>query len=167
MKIGRTADPLHVALAKQPQIVEHSLFGKHVERAQDILGRTRVHVLPFGLLKSDPAAFGRMLCDALGVPFVEELPYDARILQTQSARSPGLVRVLRNAGWALRRAGAPDIVARVKSHPILKQALYTNRPPQAELTDLPDRARSQLLDRFAEDQARLRDLVPTLEMKIA
>lgn len=165
-KIGRTSLGVDQALASQPQIVEHSMFGKHVARAQRILGADRVHVLPFELLKRDPAAFGQSLCMALNIDFLDTLPYSDRVLEAQSARNPALVRTLRAVGWGLRACGAPQIVSQVKSHPSVQRTLYKNTPPDTSAR-LSAEALAALRHHFAEDQTLLRQCVPNLDVVTA
>ena len=160
-KIGRTSLSLETALQDLPQLVEHSSFGKHVAQAQDILGAQRVHVLPFEKLARDPTGFGRDLSDALDIPFVPALPYAQKVLEAQDARHPAMVRVLRNIGWGLRRAGAPRIVGAVKSNKMVQQVLFRNGPPGKQPALSPD-VQNRLLDRFAPDQELLRQRVPNL-----
>ncbi|WP_170407756.1 sulfotransferase family protein [Ruegeria arenilitoris] len=158
LKIGRTNLCFEDAVREYPEIVENSLFGKHVQNARNHLGANRVFVLDFDQLKTDPKGFGGSLCSALDVPFIETLPYEDRILEAQSARNPALVSVLRNGGWVLRRLGLPSLVSTVKSSPLVSKVLYTSDPaktppePGAEILQ-------ELSDLFAPDQARLTELM--------
>ncbi|THH35434.1 hypothetical protein E4Z66_16625 [Aliishimia ponticola] len=157
-KIGRTNLPFDEALKAHPQIVEHSMFGKYVRLAQDILGKDRVHVLSFEALQTDPVAFGQDLSEALGVRYVADLPYTDRVLEAQESRNPSLVRLLRNAGWVLRSLGAPRLVNRVKNSPLVSRVLYVPPGEQRRAVEIPVETRAELVKRFAEDQALLRVL---------
>jgi len=160
-KIGRTSASMAEALQSQPQIIEHSMFGKHVARAQAILGKDRVHVLPFELLKSDPPAFGRAMCNALAIRFHPNLPYENRVLEAQAARNPMVVRLLRNGGWALRRLGKPQIVSQVKTHPLVTKLLFDPNK-QVQIPRLESNTLRDLATRFNEDQSLLAECVPDM-----
>lgn len=162
-KIGRTDVGLAQALDEQPQIIEHSMFGKYVQMAQMHLGADRVHVLPFENLKRDSTGFGRSLSDALGIPFDPGLPYSDRVLEAQAARSPGLVRILRNAGWLMRALGLPRVVSAVKSNPLVSTLLFSDKKTPDVTAALTDDIRTRLNTLFAADQALLMSLVPDLE----
>jgi hypothetical protein len=157
-KIGRTTASFEDALHQQPQIIEHSLFGKHVQNAMRHLGKDRVHVLDFGQLKTDPQGFGRAMSAALGIRFMDTLPYDDRILEAQAARSPMLVGLLRNSGWAVRRLGLPGVVSRVKSNSLVSKILFTSdagsNPAAPKAQTLED-----LQNRFGPDQALLANIL--------
>ena len=167
LKIGRTSVAFDDAVTQHPQIVEHSLFGKYVSLAQSLLGRDRVHILPYELLRADPVAFGKAVSEALGLPFLPDLPYQDRVLEAQSARSKSLVRVLRNAGWAVRAFGAPGVVQRVKSNPLTARMLYSKAPVSGEAAQISDDVKAQLEQVFGPDQARLAEAVRQKAYKAA
>ncbi|NVK12686.1 MAG: sulfotransferase [Rhodobacteraceae bacterium] len=162
LKIGRTNLGFESAMRDYPEIVENSLFGKHVRNAVQHLGASRVFVLDFDQLKNDPREFGRSLCNALDVPFIEGLPFEDRILEAQAARNPALVALLRNSGWMVRRLGLPGLVSAVKSSPLVSKLLYTSDP--AKRPAEPGAAiRQELAEAFAPDQALLAEFMETGE----
>lgn len=160
-KIGRTKDSFADALRSQRQIVEHSMFGRHVTRAINVLGAERVRILRFELLRENPVAFGKALSNALGIPFLPELPYANKVLEAQAARHPGLVRILRNVAWGVRHLGAPRLVGQIKSNPLIQRALFS-QPNQAEQAILPLPVAERLKAHFAPDQELLQKLPPQL-----
>lgn len=162
LKIGRTQDPFDKAIHSQPQIVEHSMFGKHVARATTILGHDRVYVVPFELLKSDPVLFGKAILEALDIRFIEDLPYSEAVLAAQSARSPKLVRILRNTGWLLRKVGAQRLVAQLKSNPLVQRSLFKHDTSGLTPNSIAPALSAHLNKAFASDQDRLRALLPYL-----
>lgn len=163
-KIGRTTDDLETALRTQPQIIEHSMFGKHVANACKHLGSERVTVLPFELLREDAEEFGRSLCEALDVTFVPDLPYNDKVLEAQAARSPAAVRVLRDLGWVVRRLGFPSLVSHVKSQPIVSRILFSSDQRQvAGSVVLNEDARHRLEAKFVEDQKLLSRSFPKMK----
>lgn len=162
-KIGTTDLALEDALIAHPQIVEHSMFGKHVAAAIERLGAERVYVLSFEQLKADPAAFGAAMSAALAVPFRPDLPYADRILEAQAARNPNLVRLLRNAGWFVRRIGNPRIVSAIKSNPLTSKLLYTSaRSETGPSGPLPETL-ARLAERFEQDQELLAEKIAQLQ----
>ncbi len=164
LKIGHTSDSFLEALTSRPQIVAHSLYAAHVAHARARLGPERVRILWFDRLGEDPAAFGRSLCDALGIDFLPDLPYHDRILDSAGARSAHLVRHLRAFGWGLRRLGLPALVARAKDSALLRRALYTRAAAGPSLDDIArEPAFVAMCDRFRRDHSALvADLGPAV-----
>lgn len=157
-KIGRTDASFADALSSQPQIIEHSMFGKYVALAIKHLGAQRVSVLQFETLKKDPTEFGRSLSKALGLPFDPSLPYHDRILEAGSARNPTVVRILRNIGWVIRKFGAPLLVTKVKQSALVSKLLFTSQKGSQTDGALTEDIRKKLHEMFAEDQALLLSL---------
>ena len=162
LKIGRTQDPFDKAIHSQPQIVEHSMFGKHIARAASILGHDRVHVVPFEVLKSDPVLFGKAIAAALDIRFVPDLTYSETVLAAQSARAPKMVRLLRDTGWLLRRFGAQRLVGQLKSNQLVQRALFKNDTSRLTARSLAPGLSAQLTNVFAADQDHLHALLAYL-----
>lgn len=159
VKVGHTKLDFESALKNDPSMIGNSMFGKHVQNAFNYLGRERVSVLDFDLLRKDPHGFALTVCDALQVPFIEDLPYTDRILEAQSARSPVIAGALRNAGWMIRQAGFPKIVSAVKSNPAVSFILYSSKKKEEAISET---TKDQLRQMFAADQDLLHELVPSL-----
>ncbi|WP_417484389.1 sulfotransferase family protein [Maricaulis salignorans] len=123
-RIGKTTRSLDAALETHTGLTSHSLYLRPVQQAINLLGRDRIKVLKFEDLASDPLQFGQSVSDALGIRFIADLPYQDRVLEGSSARSAGLVRILRSAGWRLRDAGLQSLVGSVKSHPLVERLLF-------------------------------------------
>lgn len=160
LKIGHVKAEFSEAIATHPQIIRHSLYSEHLARAQDLLGKERVRVLWFDQLQSDPAVFGRAMCDALGINYLPNLPYADRILDSAGARSPTLVRHLRSTGWLVRRLGFPALVSRAKDSPALQKALFTRASSAPNMSNLASEPSViNMLAQFRKDHSEIRALM--------
>ncbi|MCV3273956.1 sulfotransferase family protein [Roseobacter sinensis] len=157
LKIGTTRAPLADALRQHPGLLDHSLYAPRLAAARRAIGNARLCVLFYDDLARDPAGFGRRVSDALGLRYLPELPYDTRVLGAAGSRAPGLTRVLRNAGWGLRRRGAQRLVSTVKSSALVQRLLFTETARSAV-----DRtALTPYLERFRADHAALSAMLET------
>ncbi|AEQ53114.1 sulfotransferase [Pelagibacterium halotolerans B2] len=159
-KIGKTSMSFDDAVSAYPQIVEHSLFGKYVASAVNLLGKERVHVLSFDDLKTDPEKFGEQVSKALDIPFLPGLPYSDRILEAAGSRAPILTRVLREVSWGLRGLGLATFVSRVKQSPLINKILFSTQKLDDREKSTPGAAvKRNLSEIFDRDLEQLGHLV--------
>ena len=160
LKIGRTNLSFEAALDAFPEIIDHSLYAHKVERAFELLGQTNVKVLFFDSLREDPVSFGEQLSNALDIGFDPSLPYEHRVLEGGNARSPAVVKVLRDLGWMIRGLGLPGLVGAVKENALITRLLYSGRTSRSRVVDALGKDAAQALSaKFSSDIVALEELL--------
>lgn len=156
IRSGRTRVPFETALARFAELVDNSLYAKHLRRYLELFPREQVKVMFFEQLKADPRSFAAEVFEFLEVPFVDELPYEERVLAASRPRSMILARLAKLGAEGARRVGLTSLVGRIKSNPLVVKALY--RPYDRRPTMDPATA-VELRERFRDDIVELQSLL--------
>jgi hypothetical protein len=156
IRSGRTRESFETALARFPELVENSLYAKHLRPYFEQFPRDQIKVLFFDKLRADARGFATEVFEFLEVPFLEELPYEERVLPASRPRSMMLARLAKLGAEAARRVGMISLVGRVKSNPLVVRTLY--RPYDARPTMDPATA-AELRGRFRDDVVELQTLL--------
>ena len=112
---GLTQACFSKAIEQWPEILENSRYGKYLGPYLDRFGHDRVKVLFFDDLQQNPERFAQQLFEAIGVPLVEGLEYQEKVLPASEARSPMLARLAKQSANKAREFGLANLVGRVKS----------------------------------------------------
>lgn len=156
IRSGRTNDSFETALGRFPELVDNSLYAKYLRRYLELFPRDQVKVLFFEKLKGDPRGFAEEVFEFLGIRFVEDLPYETRILTASRPRSMVLARLAKLGAGTARRVGLTSLVGRIKSNPQVVRALY--RPYDKRPTMDPATA-AELRERFRDQIVELQTLL--------
>jgi hypothetical protein len=157
VRSGLTKDSFEDALQKFPELVNNSMYAKHLSRYFSIFNGADIRVLLFDDLKADARAFARQVFAFIGIRYVESLPYDQRVLQAGRARSVALARAVKLGANFFRDVGMNRIVGRVKTSPFAR-LLYKDY----ESTEKPAMSasmRERLRELFLEDLTELEPLI--------
>lgn len=122
---GETSASLEATLEAVPELLERSLYARHLAPYLDLLGHERVGIFDFGDLERDAQQFFDCVCDWLGIerlPLSQKLLVPARV--AQSPRSRLAARGVRQVAALVRRAGAPAVVGAVKHSALADRLLY-------------------------------------------
>lgn len=125
LKHGEEPGSFAEALTGRPELVEHGMYGKGIQRFVDSFGRDAIHVAVFDDLVADPQAF---IDDVLSFLQVEPLELSddllAARLPASRARSVAAARVTRRVAEWVRLADGAEIVGKVKRSALVQRALY-------------------------------------------
>ncbi|PJI92680.1 sulfotransferase domain-containing protein [Yoonia maricola] len=137
---------------KYADVVEAGLFSQHVARWEAAFGPDSVHLLPYQLIRDDPDAFCRLLCDALDIPFKPPRSdlINNKVNAAQVPRSLLAARVVQSVTAFFRRRNAGVIKSMLKRLPV-KRWVYSGG---ADLTEERQSIKAQsasLSDSLSED----------------
>ena len=157
VRAGKTRDSFEDALRQIPALLENSRYGTHLERYLSRFPRDQVHTLFYDQLVEDPRSFAAAAFAAIGVPFVDGLPYEVRVNPAGRPRSYYLVRAMQMVASLVRRVGLPQLVG-VAKRSFLRSIVYTayeanDRPA------IPPGARREILDRLEPELSRVEKLL--------
>jgi hypothetical protein len=156
IRSGRTRESFETALSRFPELVDNSLYAKHLRPYFELFPRDQIKVLFFEKLRADPRGFAAEVLEFLGVRFVDELPYEERVLPASRPRSMALARLVKLGAETARRIGMTSLIGRVKANPLVVRTLY--RSYDARPTMDPATA-AELRERFRDDVAELQTLL--------
>ncbi len=153
VRSGRTRLPFAEAVKRFPELIENSRYAKHLSEYLRRFDRERILVLFYDDLQSDARAFAALVFDFIGVPFVESIEYERRVLPASKPRSFALARILKLGANAARRLGLQRLVGRIKHGPasrLLYRAYATGEKPRLGAED-----RAQVVDLLRPDIQQL------------
>ena len=102
---GRTREPFELALKKYPDLVDKSMYSKHLSEYFRRFDRSQIQVLFFDDLKFSPRLFAAEVFQFLDVPFIQEIDYGTEVLPASRPRSHLLARLAKISANACRDAG--------------------------------------------------------------
>ncbi len=112
------------AIERYPFIIEENYYATHLENIFKFFDRENVLILKFDLLKENPREFASRIFKFLGV---KDLQLNSIYKRSNPASSPR-VRLLAKAAKlsanALRKAGMPNIVGKLKTNPLILKLLF-------------------------------------------
>lgn len=165
------------ALLQRPDFLERGCYNQHLTPYYDQFPKNQIQVLVFDDLKSDNQAYADQLFQFLNVgPLPDESILGKRVLGASEARSRVAAKVSVGVARAVRAAGFPEIVTKIKNSFVAKMLFkpidrnhYPAMLPETELR-LKDYFRSDIealsnrLDRnFVELWLEPKATSPTLE----
>ena len=114
VRSGLTRAPFREALQQFPELINNSRYATHLEVYLKRFRRDQLLILNFDDFRNDSREFARQLFDFLGMDFVEELPYDKRVLSASRPRSSVVARIMKVGANQARRFGLANMVGRIK-----------------------------------------------------
>jgi hypothetical protein len=156
IRSGRTKDTFETALDRFPELIENSLYAKHLRPYLELFPRDQIKVLFFEKLRADPRGFAAEVFEFLEIPLVEDLPYEERVLPASRPRSMVLARLAKLGAEAARRIGMTSLVGRVKSSPLVVRTLYR---PYDRRPKMDSATAEKLRERFRDDIVELQRML--------
>jgi Sulfotransferase domain len=157
LRNAQVAGSFEDALAVRPDLLTQGLYARHLERYLAQFPSDQLLMLAFDDLQRDSLAFARQLLAFIEVDgeFVPDVTAK-KVLGASRPRSRIAARLVKQAAVAVRRAGMPDVVTRVKSSglPGLLYRQYTDDGYPMMRTE----TRAELVRYFSPDVARLSEL---------
>ncbi len=114
VRSGLTRAPFREALRQFPELIDNSQYATHLQVYLKHFSREQLLILDFDKFKADSREFARQLFDFLGIDFIEELPYDKRVLSASRPRSGIIARLMKFGADQARRIGLASVVGRIK-----------------------------------------------------
>jgi Sulfotransferase domain len=114
VRSGLTRAPFLEALRQFPELINNSRYATHLEVYLKRFPREQLLILNFNEFKTDSREFARHLFDFLNLDFIEELPYDNRVLSASRPRSRVVARMMKVGANQARRFGLANAVGRIK-----------------------------------------------------
>lgn len=159
IRSGRTQEPFEVALKNYPELINNSLYYKHLSQYLKYFSKEQLKILLFQDLKSDPKHFAKQIFDYLDVPFIETLNYEQEVLGASRPRVFMLAQLAKSGANLARDLGLATLVGQVKQSNITK-ILYT--PFKAgEKPRMAANTATELLNIFREDTLQIQALLET------
>jgi hypothetical protein len=153
IRSGRTRLPFEAALEKFPELIDNSLYHKHLSHYFERFEAAQIKVLWFDDLKDNPRRFGEECLDFLGLDRCHGFDYRTRVREASSPRSYWLAKTLK-MGANLARAMRMERLVGALKHGLLARVLY--RPyRKGEKPVLDAESRARLDGIFESDIARL------------
>jgi len=157
LRSGMTEGPFAEAVRRYPEIIDNSLYHKHLVRYWERFGTDRLRVFLFDDLVADPRAFAHDLFGYLGLSTDVEMDFSRRVLPASRARSRLAARAAKEGANLARRLGLAELVGAVKGSPVVRW-LYA--PYGAgERPTLPSGDRTRMLEAFRPDLERLQEAI--------
>jgi hypothetical protein len=157
IRSGRTRDEFELALENFPELINNSMYYKHLSEYFCCFERQQIKVLFFEALKADPKAFAKEVFDFLNLPLIDEIDYYSQVLPASHPQSYLLARLAKLSANAARDIGLTNLVGIVKHSP-LTQLLY--RPyKQNERPVMSLATKTRLNSIFQSDIMHLQDLL--------
>ena len=157
VRSGLTKQSFEQALEAFPELIDNSLYGRHLQTYLDLFPRERILALQFDDLKRDSRAFAETMFNFLGLPYLPDLPYNEQVRPASRPRSHALARIAKQGANFARDLGLARLVGILKDSPPAK-VLY--RPyGKEEKPRMTQETRKRLADVFADDIETLEGLL--------
>jgi hypothetical protein len=157
LRNDQVAGSFEDAITARPDLLAQGLYARYLERYLACFPRQQLLVLAFDDLQRDPLAFARGLLEFIEVD-PDHVPGVAadKVLGASRPRSRAAARLVKRAAVAVRQAGMPAVVTRVKGGP-LPRLLY-RQYGDGEYPAMRKETRAKLIRYFSADVARLSEL---------
>lgn len=139
---------------KWPELIEGGEYHANLKHVLQYVPRERLLILNFDALKDDPQSFLKEVFDFLGVPYADTAVVRQKVNASAIPRSSIISKVVKIAALAIRRAGMPGIVGRIKTNKVVTSVLYK---PHGRASTLSQGDAQFLLKCFREDLYKLED----------
>ena len=157
VRSGLTRAPFREAVEQFPELINNSLYARHLAVYLDRFTGDQLLVLNFDDFKADSRQFARALFTFLGIDFIADLPYENRVLAASRPRSGLVARMMKLGADQARRFGLANLVGRIKRGSVksLVYAPYSDdQRPGLSPSD-----RRYLEGVFRPEMARLREIL--------
>ena len=157
VRAGMTRDPFERALDGFPELIDHSLYSRHLQVYLERFEPSQLKVLCFETLTRDPRKFAEGVFDYLGIPPAEHIDYTEKFNEAAMPRSFLLARLSKWGANLARDLSFPRVVGYAKRSP-LRHLLYRDYVP-GNRPVMSDAAKQRLQETFAPEVERLEKLL--------
>jgi hypothetical protein len=159
IRSGRTQSSFEHALGNYPELLNNSLYYRHLKEYFQRFSRDKIKILFFQDLKLDSTQFAKHLFEFIDLPFVPELPYEKVVLATSLPRNFALAFLAKQGASVARDWGLVNLVGTIKRSALTK-VLYKPLTPQERPVIAADTV-AELLEIFRDDTLALQNLLET------
>jgi hypothetical protein len=159
IRSGRTQESFESALENYPELINNSLYYKHLNEYFNCFEKQQIKVLLFQDLKIDSVQFSKQIFDFLNVPFVADINYSQEVLSASKPRSFAIARLAKTGANLARDLGFTNTLGRVKQSKLtrfLYKPLSSKEKPKMTTDTV-----TYLLKAFRQDTLLLQDLLQT------
>lgn len=155
VRSGITAQSFGDALKSFPEIIENSLYFKHLATYYENFNSDQIKILWFDDLKEDAIRFAKEMFDYLNLSFVEGIDYDKKIRVASKPRVFVLAKLMKFGAGIARDMGFAGLVGKIKHSKVagLLYKEYKNDKPRMSLED-----KLFLIECFRDDVQQLEKL---------
>lgn len=157
VRSGLTKKPIEDALDDFPELLDNSLYYKHLSKYFAIFDFLQIKILLFEQLKNDPEEFAHELFEIIGVSFCEEINYHTKVLPASRPRSFVMAYLAKKGANAARKLALENIVGVIKTS-FVSRLLYTPYKI-SEKPRLSMELKGKLIDYFRSDIENLERLL--------
>ena len=146
------------AIKQRPDFLTRGFYSQHLKPYFDVFPTEQIKVFIYDDLKADNEAFAAQLFDFLNVgPLPDGAILGKRVLGASEARSRVAAKLSVAAAHAIRAAGFPEVVTKIKNG-FIAQLLFKPISRDNYPTMLPE-THNQLREYFREDLERLSEML--------
>jgi len=137
IRSGITKKPFEIAINEIPELIEKSLYYPNLKVYYDLFEPHQIGVFLFDDLKKDSRKFAKDIFDFLGVSYIDNLPYEEKVLPASKPRSFLVAKIVKTGANIFRQIGLETVVGKVKSNKTVQKLLYKpykKKPKMSEET---------------------------------
>ena len=112
------------ALGDWPELVNNSLYGKHLCSYYEFFSKDQIHIGWFDELSGQPLAYLNRVHNFLRVPEVAEVPVGGVVRGASYARFPALAKAVKIGAGVARDIGLAQAVSSIKHSSLVTGVLY-------------------------------------------
>ncbi|AUM13746.1 sulfotransferase domain-containing protein [Ketobacter alkanivorans] len=162
VRSGITKTDFWSAIEEHPEIIDNSLYFKHLNGYFGLFPRQHICILDFSTLKNSQSDYAATICEFLGIDFYD--PSNIGIVRSaEKARSFYIAKLLKTMASLVRDLGFPNLVGKIKHSRIILLLYRSYR--NEEMPTLSPSDRTSLEQYFIEDTKHLDSLIGTTYVK--
>lgn len=148
-KSASVGEDFEKALAKYPEILDHSLYAPCILRVLRYFDASQLQILFYDDLKANPQAFAKQISRFLNISFYENTDITKNTSETKKIENKYLAKLLSMGSQLARNIGLGNFVGQIKYG--LLQTILSWPVKKNETEILPNEDREKLLAYFAND----------------
>lgn len=156
IRSGITREPIEKAIENYPELLNESLYYKHVKVYKKLFG-DQYKIFLFDNLKKDPKQFALNLFENLNINFYENINYYENVLPASKPRSFYLAKFSKIGANYLRKKGYLKLLGYLKKNKLINHILFTSYKKKPSISD--DITFKLWNMYFKEDVKKLSDLI--------
>jgi len=156
VRSGLTTRSFEEALDIYPELIDHSLYAKHLAPYFERFDRDHLHVLSFDRLRQDPLGFTAEVFAYLGLS-LDHIPQEPPVLMASRPRSRWLALLMKAGAERARSLGLVNLVGVIKRSWVTRVLYGAYR--EGERPQIAPGTQVRLREVFEEDSRRLAELL--------
>lgn len=149
---GLTSKSFMEAIKDYPEIIDRSLYGKHLKSYFKIFDKVQIKIFLFDDLEKSPRDFAKNIFKVLNVDFIETLPYEKKVLPASKPRSYFLAKLAKKSANLLRNLGMVNLLGKIKTNELILKLLYK---PYEKKPSMPPEIKEFLIENYFKKDIEL------------